>query len=143
VLQRRAASFAWLLTAGMGPQTRRPPLTGRIRPSPFGVNTDVFDCNAPDGRMGGLVLVALAQFIVILDTTIVNVAPPSIQSSFGLSPENLQWVVTAYTLVFGGFLLLGGRLADLFGRKRWFTIAASCAMKATAPSTAMMLQRRG
>ncbi|MFI1294190.1 hypothetical protein ACH4VM_38380 [Streptomyces sp. NPDC020792] len=53
-------------------------------------------------RMGGwgvLVLVALAQFIVILDTTIVNVALPSIQSSFGLSPENLQWVVTAYTLV--------------------------------------------
>ena len=73
--------------------------------------------------MGVLVLVALAQFIVILDTTIVNVALPSIQSSFGLSPENLQWVVTAYTLVFGGFLLLGGRLADLFGRKRWFTIA--------------------
>jgi predicted MFS family arabinose efflux permease len=48
--------------------------------------------------MGVLVLVALAQFIVILDTTIVNVALPSIQSSFGLSPENLQWVVTAYTL---------------------------------------------
>ncbi|MFF0018467.1 MFS transporter [Streptomyces sp. NPDC005374] len=72
---------------------------------------------------GGLVLVALAQFIVILDTTIVNVALPSIQSSFGLSPENLQWVVTAYTLVSGGFLLLGGRLAELFGRKRWFIIA--------------------
>ncbi|MFJ1831263.1 MFS transporter, partial [Streptomyces sp. NPDC088178] len=72
---------------------------------------------------GVLVLVALAQFIVILDTTIVNVALPSIQSSFGLSPENLQWVVTAYTLVFGGFLLPGGRLADLFGRKRWFIIA--------------------
>lgn len=75
------------------------------------------------GGWGVLVLVALAQFIVILDTTIVNVALPSIQSSFGLSPENLQWVVTAYTPVFGGFLLPGGRLADLFGRKRWFIIA--------------------
>jgi EmrB/QacA subfamily drug resistance transporter len=67
-----------------------------------------------------LVLVCLAQFMVILDGTIVNVALPSIQQDLGLSEANLQWIVNAYTLVFGGFLLLGGRAGDLIGRKRLF-----------------------
>src|SRR5215468_8074423 len=67
-----------------------------------------------------LVLVCLAQFMVILDATIVNVALPSIQKDLGLSEANLQWIVNAYTLVFGGFLLLGGRAGDLLGRKRLF-----------------------
>jgi EmrB/QacA subfamily drug resistance transporter len=67
-----------------------------------------------------LVLVCLAQFMVILDATIVNVALPSIQTDLGLSEANLQWIVNAYTLVFGGFLLLGGRAGDLIGRKRLF-----------------------
>jgi EmrB/QacA subfamily drug resistance transporter len=67
-----------------------------------------------------LVLVGLAQFMVVLDATIVNVALPSIQHGLGFSAENLQWVVNAYTLAFGGFLLLGGRAADLFGRRRLF-----------------------
>jgi EmrB/QacA subfamily drug resistance transporter len=67
-----------------------------------------------------LVLVALAQFMVVLDATIVNVALPSIQRGLHFSAANLQWVVNAYTLSFGGFLLLGGRAADLFGRKRLF-----------------------
>ena len=67
-----------------------------------------------------LVLVGLAQFMVVLDATIVNVALPSIQRGLSFSPENLQWVVNAYTLAFGGFLLLGGRAADLFGRRRLF-----------------------
>ena len=65
-----------------------------------------------------LVLVCLAQFMVVLDATVVNVALPSIQKDLGLSEANLQWVVNAYTLVFGGFLLLGGRAGDLLGRKR-------------------------
>jgi EmrB/QacA subfamily drug resistance transporter len=69
-----------------------------------------------------LVLVCLAQFMVILDATIVNVALPSIQSDLGLDEANLQWIVNAYTLVFGGFLLLGGRAGDLIGRKRLFLI---------------------
>jgi EmrB/QacA subfamily drug resistance transporter len=69
-----------------------------------------------------LVLVCLAQFMVILDATIVNVALPSIQKDLGLSEANLQWVVSAYTLVFGGFLLLGGRAGDLLGRKRLFLV---------------------
>ncbi|HEY4413121.1 MAG TPA: MFS transporter [Gaiellaceae bacterium] len=67
-----------------------------------------------------LVLICLAQFMVVLDATIVNVALPSIQKDLSLSEANLQWIVNAYTLVFGGFLLLGGRAGDLLGRKRLF-----------------------
>jgi EmrB/QacA subfamily drug resistance transporter len=67
-----------------------------------------------------LLLVCLAQFMVILDATVVNVALPSIQKDLGLSENNLQWIVNAYTLLFGGFLLLGGRAGDLLGRKRLF-----------------------
>lgn len=67
-----------------------------------------------------LVLLALAQFMVVLDVSIVNVALPSIQKAFHMTETNLQWIVTAYTLTFGGFLLLGGRNADLFGRRRTF-----------------------
>ena len=67
-----------------------------------------------------LVLVCFAQFMVVLDATVVNVALPSIQKDLSLSEANLQWIVNAYTLVFGGFLLLGGRAGDLLGRKRLF-----------------------
>jgi EmrB/QacA subfamily drug resistance transporter len=67
-----------------------------------------------------LVLICFAQFMVVLDATVVNVALPSIQKDLHMSEENLQWVVNAYTLVFGGFLLLGGRAGDLLGRKRLF-----------------------
>jgi EmrB/QacA subfamily drug resistance transporter len=67
-----------------------------------------------------LVLVCLAQFMVVLDATITNVALPSIQEDLDFTQNSLQWVINAYTLVFGGFLLLGGRAGDLFGRKRIF-----------------------
>lgn len=67
-----------------------------------------------------LVLVCIAQFMVVLDATITNVALPSIQRDLAMSDANLQWIVNAYTLVFGGFLLLGGRAGDLIGRKRIF-----------------------
>ena len=67
-----------------------------------------------------LVLVCFAQFMVVLDATVVNVALPSIQNDLGLCEANLQWIVNAYALVFGGFLLLGGRAGDLLGRKRLF-----------------------
>jgi EmrB/QacA subfamily drug resistance transporter len=69
-----------------------------------------------------LVLICVAQFMVVLDATIVNVALPSIQQDLHLSEGSLQWVVNGYTLVFGGFLLLGGRLGDLLGRKRLFLL---------------------
>ncbi len=68
-----------------------------------------------------LVLLASAQFVVVLDASIVNVALPSIGRSLHFSQQDLSWVVNAYTLVFGGFLLLGGRMADLLGRRRLFT----------------------
>ena len=69
-----------------------------------------------------LVILAVAQLMVVLDSSVVNVALPSMQHSFNLTSSELQWVVTAYTLTFGGFLLLGGRAADLFGRKKMFLI---------------------
>ena len=69
-----------------------------------------------------LVLVCMAQFMVILDATIVNVALPSIQADLKMSETDLQWIVNAYTLTFGGFLLLGGRAGDLAGRKKVFLI---------------------
>jgi EmrB/QacA subfamily drug resistance transporter len=67
-----------------------------------------------------LALLSVVQFMVVLDIAIVNVALPSIQTDLGFSEENLQWVISAYALVFGGFLLLGGRAADLLGRRRVF-----------------------
>jgi EmrB/QacA subfamily drug resistance transporter len=73
-------------------------------------------------RWKALAVLAVAQFMVVLDASIVNVALPSIQTDLGFSENGLQWVVNAYTLVFGGFLLLGGRAADLFGRRRVFMI---------------------
>ncbi|KUO10496.1 MFS transporter [Streptomyces sp. DSM 15324] len=73
-------------------------------------------------RWWGLVIIALAQLMVVLDATIVNIALPSAQRDLGISDGNRQWVITAYTLAFGGLLLLGGRIADLVGRKRTFVI---------------------
>src|ERR687897_2973963 len=67
-----------------------------------------------------LALLATVQFMVVLDIAIVNVALPSIEVDLGFSRENLQWVISAYALVFGGFLLLGGRAGDLLGRRRLF-----------------------
>ena len=69
-----------------------------------------------------LLLLASAQFVVVLDASIVNVALPSIGKDLKIDEDSLSWVINAYTLVFGGFLLLGGRLADLFGRRRMFII---------------------
>jgi len=71
-------------------------------------------------KVWALALLCAVQFMVVLDIAIVNVALPSIQDDLGFSQENLQWVISAYALFFGGFLLLGGRAADLLGRRRVF-----------------------
>ena len=71
-------------------------------------------------RWLALALLCVVQFMVVLDIAIVNVALPSIQTDLGFSQEDLQWVISAYALVFGGFLLLGGRAADMLGRRRLF-----------------------
>jgi EmrB/QacA subfamily drug resistance transporter len=84
------------------------------------VATDAPATKGETNRWLVLVLVCIAQFMVILDATIVNVALPSIQHGLHFSASSLQWIVNAYTLVFGGFLLLGGRASDLLGRQRLF-----------------------
>src|SRR5262245_66378028 len=71
-------------------------------------------------RWIALAVIVTAQFMVVLDVAIVNVALPSIKTDLHFSQESLQWVVTAYSIFFGGVLLLGGRMADLLGRRRLF-----------------------
>ena len=95
-----------------------------------------------------LVIACLAQFMVVLDNTIVNVALPSVQRGLHFSPANLQWVVNAYTLIFGGFLLLGGRAADLLGRRRLFVagvvlFAAASLLNGLAQTSTMLILGRG
>ncbi|MFF0762227.1 MFS transporter [Streptomyces sp. NPDC003328] len=104
--------------------------------------------SAPDpSRWRALVFIALAQLMVVLDATIVNIALPSAQQDLGISDGNRQWVVTAYALAFGGLLLFGGRVADLWGRKRAFVIglggfALASALGGAAQSGAMMFGSR-
>jgi EmrB/QacA subfamily drug resistance transporter len=102
----------------------------------------------PDtNRWRALVFIALAQLMVVLDSTIVNIALPSAQKDLGISDGNRQWVVTAYALAFGGLLLFGGRIADLWGRKRAFVVgltgfAAASALGGVATTGAMMFGAR-
>src|SRR6476620_2679180 len=72
-------------------------------------------------RWTALAVIALAQFMVIMDTSIIGVALPKIQADLGFTQDNLSWVFNAYVIAFGGLLLLGGRLSDLFGAKRLFS----------------------
>lgn len=95
-----------------------------------------------------LVIVCLAQFMVVLDATIVNVALPSIQRGLDFSNADLQWVINSYTLMFGGFLLLGGRAADLFGRRRLFILgvaifSGASLINALSTSSEMLIIGRG
>src|SRR5579885_3368613 len=71
-------------------------------------------------RWLALAVLVATQFMVVLDVAIVNVALPTIKTDLHFSQENLQWVITAYSILFGGVLLLGGRMADLLGRRRLF-----------------------
>src|SRR5436189_3776024 len=83
------------------------------------------DNTAADRRWLALAALAVAQFMVFLDETVVNVALPSIKVDLGFSEASLAWVVSAYIVVFGGLVLLGGRVADLFGRRRMFLIGTA------------------
>jgi EmrB/QacA subfamily drug resistance transporter len=98
-------------------------------------------------RFKALVVIALAQLMVVLDASVVTVALPSAQASLHLSVANRQWMLTAYTLSFGGLLLLGGRIADFVGRKRMFEIsligfAAASALGGLAQNGAMLFGAR-
>ncbi|MGH2870200.1 MAG: MFS transporter [Solirubrobacteraceae bacterium] len=95
-----------------------------------------------------LVIACLAQFMVVLDATVVNIALPSVQRGLHFSAADLQWVVNGYTLIFGGFLLLGGRAADLLGRKRLFVagvilFSAASLLNGVAQSSGMLIVGRG
>ncbi|MCW5253605.1 MFS transporter [Streptomyces sp. SHP 1-2] len=111
-------------------------------------NTPESIATRPDpGRWKALVFIALAQLMVVLDSTIVNIALPSAQTDLGISDGNRQWVITAYALTFGGLLLFGGRIADLWGRKRTFVVgligfAAASALGGAANGEAMMFGSR-
>ncbi|NEB73892.1 MFS transporter [Streptomyces sp. SID14478] len=103
---------------------------------------------APDSRRWkALAFIALAQLMVVLDATIVNIALPSAQTDLGISDANRQWVITAYALAFGGLLLFGGRIADKWGRKNTFAtglvgFALASALGGAAQNEAMMLGAR-
>src|SRR6201991_4799893 len=93
-------------------------------------------------RWIALGVIAIAQLMVVLDATVVNIALPSAQRALDISDADRQWVVTAYTLAFGGLLLLGGRIADYLGRKKLFIIgligfAAASALGGAAQNGAM------
>src|ERR1700710_1529973 len=109
---------------------------------------------APDASMHGrgkwfaLAIVALAQLTVVLDGTIVNVALPQAQEALGMSDSDRSWVVTLYALAFGSLLLLGGRIADYWGRKRSFIVgmagfALASAIGGLATTGGMLLIARG
>jgi MFS family permease len=107
--------------------TIAPTTTSTSSPTPSAATSPVTAPTTGSLRRAiGLGLLISAQFVVMLDTSIVNVALPSIQADMALSPTGLSWIVNAYVLTFGGLLLLFGRIADLLGRRRMF-IAGSAA----------------
>ena len=98
-------------------------------------------------RFLALAVIAVAQLMIVLDASVVTIALPSAQRALGISVANRQWVMTAYTLAFGGLLLLGGRIADYFGRKRMFVIsllgfAGASALGGLAQNAAMLFSAR-
>ncbi len=117
-------------------------------PSPAALARPASETAGPDPkRWLALAVIAVAQLMVVLDASIVNIALPHAQADLGISDSDRQWVVTAYTLAFGGLLLLGGRIADYAGRKRVFIIgligfAAASALGGIAPNAGMLFAAR-
>jgi len=111
-------------------------------------SSDLLNEAGPDPRRWGiLAVVIVAQLMIVLDASIVTIALPSAQHALGISTANRQWVITAYTLAFGGFLLLGGRIADFSGRKRMFVVgllgfAGASALGGLAVNEAMLFAAR-
>ena len=98
-------------------------------------------------RWTALAVIALAQFMVIMDTSIIGVALPEIQADLGFTPDSLSWVFNAYVIALGGLLLLGGRLSDLLGAKRifsagWIVLAAGSLAAGLADSTGVEIAAR-
>ena len=122
-----------------------------VRPGETLDTVDAVDTvdEAPDPRRWwALAVLAAAQLMIVLDASIVNIALPSAQADLGITNADRQWVVTAYTLAFGGLLLLGGRIADYTGRKRTFIIgllgfAGASALGGIAPNQELLFAARG
>jgi EmrB/QacA subfamily drug resistance transporter len=116
--------------------------------APAGVSTAPSSDGPDPRRWLALAVIAIAQLMVVLDATVVNIALPSAQQALHISTADRQWIVTAYTLAFGGLLLLGGRIADYFGRRRTFLFglvgfAAASALGGAAANSAMLFAARG
>lgn len=123
-------------------------VTERALGEPRHHENDGVDSSAPDPRrFKALTVIAIAQLMVVLDATVVTIALPSAQRALHLSVNDRQWVLTAYTLAFGGLLLLGGRIADYLGRKRMFVLsllgfAGASALGGLAQNPAMLFGAR-
>ncbi len=127
--------------------TTRAGTTGPAVPSGRPARAGQAGGTAPRHRWWALAVIGLAQLMVVLDVTIVNIALPSAQTALRFGNDGRQWVVTAYALAFGSLLLLGGRLADLFGRKTTFVIgivgfAAASAFGGAAQNFTMLVAAR-
>ena len=115
-----------------GRRAAAPASAGRLRGAPhraLRISTPITGSGVARRAAGpGLLLavICVAQFMVILDVAVDNVALPSIRSALGFSTAGLQWVVNAYTLTFAGFLMLGGRASDLLGRRRVLSPGSRC-----------------
>jgi EmrB/QacA subfamily drug resistance transporter len=124
------------------------PESGTARPGPSSAATAVSAEPGPEKRRWLiLAVVGIAQLMVVLDATIVNIALPSAQQALGFSTTDRQWVITAYALAFGGLLIVGGRLSDLLGRKRTFVtgligFAAASALGGAAPNFGALVAAR-
>lgn len=131
------------VTAGGRPHTIHDPLRDDLE------LMAVPETSTPDpNRWRMLAVIAVAQLMIVLDGSIVNVALPHMQAALGIADANRQWVVTAYTLAFGGMLLLGGRVADYWGRKRTFLVgllgfAGASALGGMAPTQEFIFAARG
>jgi EmrB/QacA subfamily drug resistance transporter len=118
-------------TFSLRPMTRSHPFdtedsTVTVPASPPRRSRAVLQDGVPyEKRWLALAVIALTVLLVILDATIVNIALPAVSADLGVTPATQQWIVTAYTLTFGGFLLLGGRIADFWGRKRTYLVGAA------------------
>ena len=134
--RRRCAcvNAAWTPTAGAALRSRTSPERH-------------LSCSPQPRRWAALAVIALAQFMVIMDTSIIGVALPEIQADLGFSPGDLSWVFNAYVVAFGGLLLLGGRLSDLLGAKRvfiagWAILAAGSLVAGLADTTGVEIAAR-
>jgi MFS family permease len=116
-------------------------------PSRSDENVQVDDPSVDPKRWFALGVIAISQLMIVLDASIVTIALPSAQHALHISTANRQWILTAYTLAFGGLLLLGGRVADYLGRKRVFIVgligfAAASALGGLAPDAAALFGAR-